>query len=333
MSGPKPMSAKAFADKHSTRLNYKLIKILGERELIVACNDCGLYRTVRYSQGRAGPVCSCTHKRKFYRIKRTAETHTEELHELGYTDYTCVTFVGAKRKNVYQHKCGNKFRVSPDCLKGSKVPCGECRELGYSHEEACKIALSRGMQLLDEYKSGRRADGHLKVKHIKCGHINRVPRECVTTPYGVIRSCQTCRPTGIWYRGKFNGKPIIVRSKTEVRFMQYLKDSGVPLDKVRYEPNEYKVLYYNPIKKCMAKYTPDFAVGRTMVEVKDLASLGLANYNWMTKEEALIENRAKYEAAMRYFDDYRIYVLIKCKFHRVFKFWTKTEQVRIQNIH
>jgi hypothetical protein len=66
------------------------------------------------------------------------------------------------------------------------------------------------------------------------------------------------------------------------------------------------------------------------VEIKDLASLGLKPYHWVPdQEQVLIENRAKYEAAQREFDDYRLYVHINGKFVRTHNFWTPKEQKRL----
>ena len=104
------------------------------------------------------------------------------------------------------------------------------------------------------------------------------------------------------------------------------------MDSVEYEPKSGRVPYFNPVKNRRRIYVPDFKVNDTYIELKDLASLGLKHYNWMDAEEALIENRAKCEAARAALGDYRIYMYHKGEFHLVHKFWTAQEQKRLLSL-
>jgi len=106
-------------------------------------------------------------------------------------------------------------------------------------------------------------------------------------------------------------------------------EKNVPVDAVEYEPKDCKIRYFNILKDKVCSYSPDFKVNRVHVEVKDLASLGLKEYHWQSKEDAFIENCSKYAEAVSQFDDYRIYVHIKGSFHRVYDFWNRKEQQRL----
>jgi hypothetical protein len=58
-------------------------------------------------------------------------------------------------------------------------------------------------------------------------------------------------------------------------------------------------------------------VGNTLIEVKDQASLGLRPYRWASQEDVLKENRAKFTAASKVFDDFRVFCSAKGGFRRV----------------
>ena len=111
-----------------------------------------------------------------------------------------------------------------------------------------------------------------------------------------------------------------------------VRNGKVKADDIEYEPLDAKIKYFNPLENRMCSYAPDFRVGNIHVEVKDLASLGLKEYCWQSKDEALIVNRAKYEAATQQFEDYRVYVHVKGNFHRVREFWKPTERTRLLNL-
>jgi hypothetical protein len=119
----------------------------------------------------------------------------------------------------------------------------------------------------------------------------------------------------------------------EKEFIKQLLASGnFNVADIEYEPSGVRIQYVDPSSGLTRYYTPDFKVKDVYVEVKDLASLGLKPYHWMSQEEALIENRAKAQAASKMFNNYHVYVLIKGKFVRTEKFWTKKEQTRLLNI-
>lgn len=163
------------------------------------------------------------------------------------------------------------------------------------------------------------------------GHKARLRPQRFTMNKPVVL-CKVCHPNGMWFRFKLKGKHFQTRSRVEQAFTKFLISKGIDVKRIEYEPKGSRVGYHNPVKKKDTWYTPDFKVGNVRFEVKDLASLGLQNYHWQTKEEALIENRAKYEAAVAEFDDYRVYVFIKGNFYRTREFWTAKEQKRLQHI-
>lgn len=325
-TGPKPLSPKAFAARHADRLNYTLVKTIESRKFQVRCLSCELERTLSFINGSMGQKCSCTHKRKFYSIKRTAETHTAELHTLGQTEYTCLA-VGklSKDKNVYLHNCGYKFEMTKDCFVGSGEPCSECRILGYSNEKYVSVAKTRGLVPIEAYVTGRT---RIKHRFLSCNHVGLVLPEFVTCRKEVVR-CRKCHPSNVWFRGKVQGKRFKVRSRVEIAFLKLLTDKGYDVSDIEYEPASGRIQYFNPVKKRDAWYTPDFKVNDTYIEVKDLSSLGLRHYNWIDKDEALLENRAKCKAARKALSSYRVFVYHKNKFHEVHDFWKHSEQKRI----
>lgn len=329
-TGPKPLSAEAFATRLATRLNYKLVKVLAERRFKVECLACNVKRIVEHKDGNTGPKCVCTHKRAFYRVKRTPETHTTEIKDRGYTNYTCVS-VGAnsKQKNVYLHLCGNEFEMTKDCFVGSGEPCALCRKplhLDPAEYERRLRILTKNMLAVGTY---RLAQKPLLHEYVKCGHrLKLVPETVLRTL--TIGKCPVCYPNRLWHRFNAGGRKFRTRSIVEKRFVELLVKNGkVNVDDIEYEPIDAKIKYFNPMENRVCSYAPDFRVGNIHVEVKDLASLGLKEYHWQSKEEALIVNRAKYEAATQQFEDYRIYVHVKGTFHRVREFWTPTERTRL----
>lgn len=325
-TGPKPLAPRAFAARHAERLNYKLVEVLADREFKVACLDCGVERILAFNASKAS-ACVCTHKRKFYRTKRTPELHTEEIHEKGYAEYTCLK-VGAlsKDKNQYRHSCGYEFTMSKDCFVGSSEPCAECRKSpGLEPATYSRRATALGIIPLEEYVHSK---ARLLHRFVKCGHKQRLIPDAVTRVNSVVR-CRKCNPSSSWRSGKVQGKRFKVRSRVEIAFLRLLIDKGYTVDQIEYEPPSGRIPYFNPVKKRTAFYTPDFKVNETYIEVKDMASLGLKAYNWMTAEQALIENRAKCEAARKELGAYRLFVYHKREFHEVHEFWNRSEQQRL----
>lgn len=332
-TGPKPLNAEAFASKHAAQLNYKLVRVLAERKFRVECLACGTERTVEHKNGNTGPKCACTHKRIFYRVKRTPETHTVEINDKGCTAYVCLE-VGenSKQKNVYRHSCGTEFEMTKDCFVGSGEPCAACRKpLHLSHEEYEKRLrkLTARMRAVGKYVGNTVPLLH---EFVRCGHRVKFTPDSVSKTL-TIGKCPVCYPNRLWHRFNAGGRKFRTRSIVEKRFVELLVRNGkVNVDDIEYEPIDAKIKYFNPLENRVCSYAPDFRVGNIHVEVKDLASLGLKEYCWQSKEEALIVNRAKYEAATQQFEDYRVYVHVNGEFHRARKFWKPAERTRLLNL-
>lgn len=334
MSGPKPLSARDFALRHAERLNYTLVKILAERSFVVRCNGCALKRTVEYKQGHLNPTCPCTHKRKFFIVKRTPETHTQELHARGYVEYTCLkTGKLAKDLFTYRHACGYKFRMTKDCFVGCTEPCSRCRQFGYTNDDYLAIMQKYSNYVIpaEQYLQHRQRPKGMLHQFIGCGHRVRLNPERFTQSKDVP-ACRVCSPNRVWYRFKVGDVSFRTRSQIERSFVRFLVCQGIDPKRIEYEPKDCKVSYYNEAKAGESLYTPDFRVGNTHFEIKDLSSLGLRYYHWKDKDEALIENRAKYQAAVNQFDDYRVYVYIKGSFYRTHRFWTIKEKQRLLSL-
>jgi len=112
---------------------------------------------------------------------------------------------------------------------------------------------------------------------------------------------------------KYIGNPnmIVYRSLWERKFMRYLdtRDSVI-----KWASEEISIKYYNPVKKRMAKYYPDFymeykdkegKIKKTLIEVKPLKETKPPQYKRRTKNvliaEAMFEqNTAKWAAAREF---------------------------------
>lgn len=306
-TGPKPLPPKEFAARHAERLNYKLVEVLEARKFRVRCLACQQCRIISLKNGNVGPVCACSHNRKFYRHKRTPETHTKELRDLGFKGYTCTKVLDSKRFE-YQHQCGHRFVMSRDCFVQCKVPCAPCRPSATaSFADIQCIARSRGITFrFLERPVGLR--GRTRIK-FACGHTTLLRLERLTRASpDALNKCCTCYPNRAWFEFTVNGKEFKTRSLVEKAFVEWLAACrNAPLDKVEYEPRA-RVRYFNPVKEREAYYTPDFKVGKAMVEVKDESSLYGRNYRGLDQQEVLIENRAKMKAASTCFPDFRVYV-------------------------
>jgi hypothetical protein len=340
-TGPKPLPPEEFAAKHSERLNYTLVEVLADREFKVRCNACNELRTVRGNKGGTGPKCVCTRKRKFYMLKRTGRLHTEELHEKGYAEYECLKLGEQDGKfestsiNTYEHECGHRFDMTFACFKMCIVPCEVCRPIGpgmhngHAKYVARVAGRTKKIEVVGEYLGLQMPIEHL---YVKCGHVVEHSPESLFRNKELGR-CPVCHPTHVWHWFKVKGKRFRTRSLVERDFVKWLVyEKDVPVEKIEYEPASCRIRYYNPVLEREADYIPDFKVGPTRVELKDLASLGLKDYHWQDKDEALIVNRAKHEAANSQFKDYRTYVYVKGEFHLTDRFWTRKEKQRLLGI-
>lgn len=323
MSGPKPLSGEAFAERHADKLNYDLVEVIEPRKFRVKCRSCKVIRVISSFRPQSAS-CVCTHKRKHYRVKLTLAEYNVQLKSSG---YECLRLgADSKTSSVYRHSCGYEFSMSRSCFKLSGTPCAKCRPRnGYTHAQYARLSKARGLITLGQYTHVRT---ELKHRFEKCGHTQYVFPYRLTHKTELVR-CDTCHPTGIWFRGKVQGKCFKVRSRVEIAFLKAMSQQGYDMNDVEYEPKDGKVSYFNPVRGRRAVYVPDFKVNDTYIELKDLASLGLRNYNWISKEEALIENRAKCKAAKAALGDYRIYVYSKGKFYLVHEFWKSAEQRRL----
>ena len=112
---------------------------------------------------------------------------------------------------------------------------------------------------------------------------------------------------------KYIGDPnnIVYRSGWERTFMKYLDDRE---SVIRWASEEISVPYYNPMKKRVAKYFPDFyveykkkegGVKKCLIEIKPLRECSPPKYTKRTKnvmiaESLYAQNQAKWVAAREF---------------------------------
>lgn len=331
-TGPKPMSPEAYAAKYANKLQYTLIKVLEERRFLVTCNLCGATREVGVTGGNMGRPCHCTHKRKFYLHKRTLKTHNQELVERK-PGYKCLLLpsLPKTKKGVYKHlECGKEFKSSMDNLWGSKVPCPICRPVPNlkSHEQFISdIQGSNGhLIILDRYKS---CVDKVRVLYPECLCIEEfLPEQLLR----VKRYCPRCQPRMCgWQVVDVKGYSFKVRSKPEAEFIKHMVYRGINPSKIIYEPKDSRVRYRGENGE-WRRYTPDFRVGKIVIEVKDLGSLGITHYRFGDQETILEGNRRKVLAARKQFEDFRVYVLTRQGIYRTYDFWTLKEQRRLLSL-
>ena len=115
---------------------------------------------------------------------------------------------------------------------------------------------------------------------------------------------------------KYIGDPnnIVYRSGWERTFMKYLDDRE---SVIRWASEEISVPYYNPMKKRVAKYFPDFyveykkkegGVKKCLIEIKPLRECSPPKYTKRTKnvmiaESLFAQNNAKWAAAREFCED------------------------------
>lgn len=338
MSGPKPLGGKEFALRHATpeRGNYKLLAVLSVRKFKVRCLDCRVVRVVEHKHGNLGPKCQCKLTYKFRRVRRTPETHTKEIKLRGYVGYTCLSVATKTNKRYrYSHSCGTEFEMTKDCFFGCLAsPCPACRPTNRTqHHDAVSHIKQQGftLKLLEEYVG---CAGRILVQY-PCGCEVRIRKELLRrtrTSAEQVNRCPLCYPNRV--RFEVAGKEFITRSLVEKNFVQWLVDQRkVPINRIEYEPKKSAVSYFDPVQGKVRRYHPDFRVGNTVVEVKDLCSLGVTGgYKYAPQEEVLIENRAKVRAATQAFDDFRVYVKVGDNFIRTERFWRKFEQRRLLSL-
>lgn len=102
---------------------------------------------------------------------------------------------------------------------------------------------------------------------------------------------------------KYAGDPrrIVARSRWEIVYMTALDNSNL-VHKWMSEPRQLKIQYYNPIKRKVAEYWPDFLVQYTngemhIVEVKPAKESTRKNAVSLYDKLMLVQNEAKWEAA------------------------------------
>lgn len=334
------ISDEEFAARHADRLNYDLVKVLGRKQYVVKCRDCGKKRTIESTNSHLYGSCKTSGCKKVRKpvVVRTPKLHTKEIHEIGRTDYISLKVQqNPFGEYVYKHlKCGLVFKSTRQTFVSMKrEPCPDCRDNAcYSNEDYLKVMkkFSKFIVPLEPYKPLSIAPEGIRHQYVKCGHTTTMRPKCFTSYHAPIRRCKVCHKSSTWFKFKIRGKVFITRSLIEKEFIKFLLSKGIHIDRIEYEPKDSRVSYFNPVRDKMSTYTPDFKVGDVRFEVKSLASLGLMGYKWQTQEEALIENRAKCLAASKEFDDYRIYVHIKGKFYRAKKFWNPSEQNRLLSL-
>jgi len=342
-TGPKPKTGKELALKHEERLDYKLLRVLDDKKFKVRCRSCELIRIVDLTGAAIDTSkhqCFCKKKKLGNNATITPEIHTLQLRNRGHVEYECLKLGGnnhLKTSNTYRHECGHQFKMTYLCFEMCKVPCYKCRQrlelngttLSTKQYTDRVRKRTKYVKVLGEYQGVTTPIVH---QNLKCGH------KYLTTPDLFYRNqspskCPVCCPFRVWFRFKLQNCKFKTRSAVEKKFVKQLVQKGKAVaSDIEYEPKEVKVKYWDPNRNEERTYSPDFKIKDVLVEVKDLASLGLKEYHWQDKDEALIENRAKYEAAVAKFDDYRLYVHIKGRFFRAYKFWTKKEQQRLLNI-
>ena len=115
---------------------------------------------------------------------------------------------------------------------------------------------------------------------------------------------------------KYIGDPnnIVYRSGWERTFMKYLDDRE---SVIRWASEEISVPYYNPMKKRVAKYFPDFyveykkkegGVKKCLIEIKPLRECSPPKYtkrtrNVMIAESLFAQNTAKWRACEEFCED------------------------------
>jgi hypothetical protein len=109
---------------------------------------------------------------------------------------------------------------------------------------------------------------------------------------------------------------------------------GVSEWDIQYEVFEDVIDYFDPVSGKKRRYHPDFRIGNTVYEIKDLASLGiLSNAAFIfgsPRDEFVATIKAKYEAAKQSFSDYRMFVFHLGKFQETVNFWEPSEGNRLR---
>lgn len=343
-TGPKLLVGEALGLKHAERWSYKLLKVIADRTFKVSCIFCDEVRVLTFGKQVDSPKyrCQCQKKRLPYKVSRTPEIHTKEIQK-EFEDYKCLK-VGKQKgmkfessaTNLYKHSCGYKFSMTWACFRMCVIPCRECRRHLVSRPHRTtkmyRIELrlkSKNIEVLDKYLGTVKPIRH---RYKRCGHVVEHRPETILGNK-TCGKCPVCYPNRVWFRFKVKGRAFRTRSLIEKAFIkEVIRQGKASVDEIEYEPKLDCVQYKDPSAGTQRKYSPDFRIRDSCIEIKDLHSLGLKPYHWIDQEKALIENRAKHEAASAKLEDYRLYVYIKGKFYRTDKFWTKAEQKRLLSI-
>lgn len=343
-TGPKPRLFSDLLRANAAANDCEVVRASDTtRTAVVRCLACGKTRVTTKTYKLE--LCRCKHRRPFYREERTTKTHRQELvdRELD-SRYKVLSKV---RKDVFRYRhltCGRTFESPIGYLWQNKTVthfCTHCRKdaiEGNKHSRDQVLEMLRHKAPTLELKS-RFVPGVTKevtVRDSVCGHQFEVKVFKITekSKHASMLRCPVCHPRSVWFDFVAGGKHFKTRSRVEQRFVEFLvNDLGIDPTDVEYEPKEY-VNYLCPVSGKTKRYMPDFRVKSVLVEVKDLNSLGInSEYHWQSKEEALIVNRAKCEAARAVFTDYRVYVLLRGgRFRKVNDFWLPQEQKRLKSI-
>jgi hypothetical protein len=317
-TGPKIDVLKTLT-RQASKVSAKILRPLPtsyEKSFLVRCLLCREVREEKYISTRGSlRKCVCCLKTPNRRNKRTIPTHTDELKNIGHTEYKCLRLPSKTNKGRYQHlTCRTKFLSSFCNLKGSKTPCPKCRCLGFTQAQY-ESRLPRGVKCVGQYKGF----SSLLLHEYACGHLVKQRPETVTNSLTAV--CPKCNPNLFWHCHKVRGKTFKVRSKLEAAFLDYLcYEQRVPVDKIEYEPKSRRIRYQDPYTDRTRSYTPDFKVGRITVEVKDETSLGLKPPppNWKTTQKRiLLENQVKFRRSLDELEEFRVYLVKGRNFKRL----------------
>lgn len=343
-TGPKPKPFSELIRKNAASCGYTVVRASDRTgTAVVCCLKCQQTHTTKKSYRI--DLCSCVRKRPFYGVERTTKSHKQELIDRGLdSEYKVLSKV---EKDVFRYRhlaCGRVFRSHMGLLWQNRTVahfCKACRQDALDgHKRSLDLVLNSlsqkmpSLKLVSDFVPG--ITQSITVRDSKCGHQFDLAVFKVTekSKHSSMLRCPVCHPRSVWFEFEVAGKKFKTRSRVEQRFVEFLvTERGINPADIHYEPKDH-VAYRCPVSGKRKQYIPDFRVKNVLVEVKDLNSLGVGgSYHWQSKEEALIVNRAKCEAANRKFADYRVYVLLRSgRFRKVNDFWSAQEQKRLNLI-
>ena len=342
--GPKPKLFSELIRKNAESCGYRVVRASDRTQTaIVCCLHCQRIQTTTKSYRI--DLCRCVRKRPFYGVERTTKSHKQELVDRGLdSEYQVLSKV---EKDVFRYrhlKCDRVFQSHMSLLWQNKTVahfCKACRQDALDgNKRSLDLVLNSlsqkmpTLELVSEFVPGTTQT--ITVRDSQCGHQFDLAVFKVTekSKHSSMLRCPKCYPRSVWFEFEVAGKQFKTRSRVEQRFVEFLvKERGINPADIHYEPPDH-VVYRCPVSGKCKQYMPDFRVKNVLVEVKDLNSLGVGGaYHWQSKDEALIVNRAKCEAAKKKFADYRVYVLLRSgRFRKANDFWSAKEQTRLNSI-